>query len=328
MPAMATGASADVIGPADVRSAARRLDGVAHRTPVATSRTLDERVGARVHLKCENLQRVGAFKFRGAYNRIAALDGDGRARGIIALSSGNHAQAAALAARLCGVRATILMPSDAPATKLAATRGYGAHVELFERDSVDMDELLAAEAEQRGLVPVHPFDDPAVIAGQGTAGLELLEDVPDVDVLVVCTGGGGLLAGCAVAAHGIRPGIRVVGVEPEASPDFRCSLLAGERVHVAVAPTIADGQMLPMPGEHTFAIAQRHVEEVVTISDAELLAAMRFLFERMKLVAEPSGAAAVAALLAGKLDVAGRTVGATISGGNLGADRFAALTAG
>jgi threo-3-hydroxy-L-aspartate ammonia-lyase len=316
-----------VIGIEDVRAAARRLEGVAHRTPVLTARSLDEAAGATVLLKAENLQRVGAFKFRGAYNTVASLAPEERARGVATVSSGNHAQAVALAARLLGVPAVILMPHDAPPGKRAATEGYGAEVVTFDRYAEDREALLAALVADRGLVPVHPYDDPRVMAGQGTVALELLEDAGPLDVLLVCLGGGGLLAGCATVVKALSPETRVIGVEPEAGDDFQRSLAAGERVRIPVPRTIADGQQLPMPGALTFPVVRARVDEVVTVSDADIIRTMRFLFERVKTVAEPSGASALAALLAGKVDAAGARVGVTISGGNVGADRFGELMA-
>jgi threonine dehydratase len=315
-----------MISLADVRAAARRLDGVAHRTPVLTSRALDEAVGATVLLKAENLQRIGAFKFRGAYNAVAALSDAERARGVATVSSGNHAQALALAARLTGVRAVILMPDDAPAGKVAATEGHGAEVIRFDRYGEDREELLAALVAERALVPVHPYDDERVMAGQGTVALELIEDAGPVDVLLVCVGGGGLISGCATAAKGLLDRVRVVGVEPEAGDDTRRSLAAGERVRIPVPRTIADGQQLPQPGELTFPVIQERVDAVELASDGEIVNAMRFLFERLKTVAEPSGACALAALLAGRVgDVRGLRVGVTITGGNVTAARFAEL---
>ena len=313
----------------DVRAAARRIEGAAHRTPVLTSRALNQAVGAQVFLKAENLQRVGAFKFRGAYNAVAALSDAERGRGVATVSSGNHAQALALAARLHGARAVILMPDDAPPGKLAATAGYGAEVIRFDRYGQDREELLAALVAERGLVPVHPYDDERVMAGQGTVALELIEDAGPVDLVLVCVGGGGLVAGCATAAKGLLDGVRVIGVEPEAGDDVRRSLAAGERVRIDVPRTIADGQQLPIPGELTFEVTRRLVSEIALASDAEIVAAMRFLFERLKTVAEPSGACALAALLAGRVgDVRGLRVGVTITGGNITAERFGALIAG
>jgi threonine dehydratase len=312
----------------DVQAAARRIDGVAHRTPVLTSRALDEAVGATVFLKAENLQRIGAFKFRGAYNAVASLSDGERARGVATVSSGNHAQALALSARLLGVRATILMPDDAPAGKLAATEGHGAEVIRFDRYGQDREELLAELVAERDLIPIHPYDDERVMAGQGTVALELIEDAGPLDVMLVCVGGGGLISGCATAAKGLLEDVRVVGVEPEAGDDTRRSLAAGERVRIAVPRTIADGQQLPQPGELTFPVIQERVDAIELASDPEIVAAMRFLFERLKTVAEPSGACAVAALLAGRVgDVRGRRVGVTISGGNVTAERFAELIA-
>jgi threonine dehydratase len=310
----------------DVRAAARRIDGVAHRTPVLTSRALDEAVGATVFLKAENLQRIGAFKFRGAYNAVASLSDEERGRGVATVSSGNHAQALALAARLLGARATILMPDDAPAGKVAATEGHGAEVIRFDRYGQDREELLAALVAERGLVPIHPYDDERVMAGQGTVALELIEDAGPLDLLLVCVGGGGLIAGCATAAKGLLDDVRVVGVEPEEGDDVRRSLEAGERVRIPVPRTIADGQQLPAPGELTFPVIRERVDAVAVASDAEIVNAMRFLFERVKTVAEPSGACAIAALLAGRVgDVGGLRVGVTITGGNVTAARFAEL---
>jgi threo-3-hydroxy-L-aspartate ammonia-lyase len=310
----------------DVERAATRLDGVAHRTPVLTSRTLDERSGARVHLKAECFQRGGAFKLRGAYNKISSLDEDALRRGVIAYSSGNHAQAVAIAAGLLGTHATIVMPEDAPAAKLDATRDYGAEVVLYDRWNESREEIGARLAEERGLELVRPYDDPLVMAGQGTVALELLEDAPELDVLLVPVSGGGLIAGCATAAKA-RPGIRVVGVEPEAGDDTRRSLEAGERIRIDVPRTIADGLQAPEPGELTFEVNRRLVDEVVTVTDDEIVDAMAFLFDRLKLVAEPSGAVGVAALLSGKLDPPAPQVGVVISGGNVGAARFAELVA-
>lgn len=310
----------------DVQAAARRLDGVAHRTPVITGRSLDEATGAgRVLLKAENLQRIGAFKFRGAYNAVASLSAEERRGGVATVSSGNHAQALSLAARLHEIPAVILMPEDAPAGKLAATRGYGAEIVPFDRYSVDRDALLAELVAERGLTPIHPYDDYAVMAGQGTAALELIEDAGPLDVLLVCLGGGGLLSGCATATAALSPDTRIIGVEPETGDDFVRSLAAGERVRIDVPRTIADGQQLPIPGELTFPVVKALVDEVVTVSDEEIVAAMKLLFERAKTVAEPSGACAFAALLAGKVDAAGLRVGVTISGGNITAARFAEL---
>jgi threonine dehydratase len=309
----------------DVRRAAAVLDGVARRTPVHTSRTLDGFVGARVSLKAESFQRGGAFKFRGAYNAVSSLTPDALAQGVCTASSGNHAQAVAIAASLCGTHATILMPSDAPALKRAATESHGAEVIEFHRYAVDREQLLAALARERGLIVVHPYDDPAVMAGQGTVALELLEQAGELDAMIVPVGGGGLISGCATVVKAITPGCRMIGVEPLASDDVARSLASGRRERVTVGRTIADGQQAPTPGELTWPVIQALVDEVVTVSDAEIVAAMRFCFERCKLVVEPSGACALAALLAGRVEVGGLRVGVVLSGGNIGAEAFAAL---
>jgi threonine dehydratase len=312
----------------DVRDAAARLKGVAHHTPVLRSRTLDDLVGAEVFVKCENLQRVGAFKFRGAYNAVSRLSPEQLARGIAAYSSGNHAQAVALAARELGSTAVIVMPEDTPQSKLDAVAGYGAEIVTYDRytgDRVAIGEKLAAD---RGLALIPPYEHPQVIAGQGTAALELLEDVGELDALLVPVGGGGLIAGSAVAAKGVQPSIRVVGVEPAAGDDTLRSLAAGRRVSVEVPRTIADGQAAAVPGELTFSINRRLVDEIVLVSDDEIREGMRFAFDRMKLVMEPSGATPVAALLAGRLAPVPARVGLIVSGGNVGWRRFAELLAG
>ena len=310
----------------DVRSAAAQLEGVAHRTPVLSSRTLDRQTGAAVALKAEVFQRGGAFKFRGAYNRISRLGPDERARGVVTYSSGNHAQAVAIAASLLGATAVVVMPEDSPASKMAATRGYGAEVVLYDRYREDRVALGEAVAIERGLTLVPPYEDPLVIAGQGTAALELLQDRPDLDVLVVPVGGGGLIAGSATVAKVLRPGIRVVGVEPEAGDDTRRSLEAGTRVRLPEVPrTIADGLQVDIPGELTFALNRLLVDQVVTVTDPQIVQAMAFLFERLKVVVEPSGAVGVAALLCGAVDGGGARVGVILSGGNIAADVFARL---
>ncbi|MEZ7132827.1 threo-3-hydroxy-L-aspartate ammonia-lyase [Nonomuraea sp. AD125B] len=311
----------------DVRDAAARLKGVAHRTPVLRSRTLDALAGAEVFVKAENLQRVGAFKFRGAYNAISRLTPEQLARGIATYSSGNHAQAVALAARELGSSAVIVMPEDTPRLKREATAGYGAEIVTYDRytgDRVAIGEALAAE---RGLTLIPPYEHPHVIAGQGTATLELIEEVGELDALVVPIGGGGLIAGSATAAKGLLPGIRVIGVEPEAGDDTRRSLAAGERVSIPIPRTIADGMAAEIPGELTFSINRRLVDEVVLVSDDEIRQAMRTAFERMKTVVEPSGATPLAALLAGRLGEPPRRVGVIVSGGNLDVGRFAELLA-
>ncbi len=308
---------------ADVHAAAERLRGVAHRTPVVTSRTLDARTDAQVFLKCENLQRMGAFKFRGAYNRIVQLDERARHGGVVAFSSGNHAQGVALSARLLGVAATIVMPSDAPAAKVDATRGYGAEIVTYDRATVNRAELAESIARERGATIVPPYDDPAIIAGQATAVLELLEDAGSLDVLLVCLGGGGLLAGSAIAATAIAPSIAVYGVEPVAGDDWVQSWEAGKIVSIPMPQTIADGQRTQAPGQLTWPIVRALCAGVVTVTDDEIRAAMKFGFERLKLVLEPSGASALAALLFEKIDVRGKRVGVTLSGGNVDPLTFA-----
>jgi threonine dehydratase len=310
---------------ADVRRAAARLDGVAHRTPVLTSRTLDDRLRARVSLKAESFQRGGAFKFRGAYNAIASLSEDARSRGVCTASSGNHAQAVAIACELTGARPVILMPFDAPALKRAATESHGAEVIGFDRYASDREQLLAELAADRGLTVVHPYDNPFVMAGQGTVALELLAQAGELDVVLVPVGGGGLISGCATAVKSTAPGCRVIGVEPEASDDVARSLRSGRRERVIVSKTIADGQQTPAPGELTWPVIEALVDDVVTVSDAEIIDAMRFCFERCKLVVEPSGACALAAALAGRVAVEGARVGIVLSGGNVDAETFAAL---
>jgi threonine dehydratase len=306
-----------VIELADVEAAAGRIAGVAHRTPLLTSRTL----GENVFLKAECFQRGGAFKFRGAYNKLSTLP-DGQ--DVIAYSSGNHAQAVALAARLRGVHATIVMPEDAPTAKLEATRGYGADVITYDRWTESREEIGARLAEERGLALVKPYDDPAIMAGQGTLMLEALEDEDRFDTVVVPVSGGGLIAGCATVAKSAEPTTRVVGVEPAAGDDHGRSQAAGERVRVDIPRTIADGLGAPEPGELTWEVNSRLVDEFVAVDDAEIVEAMRFLFDRMKIVVEPSGAVGVAALLQGRLPRGGKTL-IVISGGNVGADRFAEL---
>ncbi|NUO46790.1 MAG: threo-3-hydroxy-L-aspartate ammonia-lyase [Streptomyces sp.] len=309
----------------DIRSAADRLKGVAHRTPVLRSRTLDARVGAEVFLKCENFQRVGAFKFRGAYNAASRLTPEQLARGIAAYSSGNHAQAVALAARELGSTAVIVMPEDAPPAKRAATAGYGAEIVSYDRYTGDRAAIAEALAAERGLALIPPYDHPHVMAGQGTATLELLEETGELDALLVPVGGGGLIAGSATAAKGLHPAVRIVGVEPEAGDDTKRSLEAGRRVAIPVPRTIADGQALDIPGELTFAVNQRLVDGISLVTDDEIRDAMRFAFERLKIVIEPSGATPLAALLAGRVEGLPRRVGVIVSGGNVDAARFAEL---
>ena len=313
---------------ADIEAAAARLEGVAHRTPVATSGQFDARAGCEAYFKCENLQRMGAFKFRGAYNALSLLDAEQRRRGVVAFSSGNHAQAVALAGRLLGVPTTIVMPADAPAVKVAATRGYGAEVVLYDRARGESREQVAERlAREKGAAVVPPFDHAHVIAGQGTAAKELLEDVGALDYLFVCCGGAGLLSGCAIAAAHLSPGTRVIGVEPAAGDDAARSFRTRKLVSIDVPQTIADGARTQSLGALTFPLVLRHVHDIITVSDAELVAAMRFLWERMKLVVEPTGALATAGVLGGAIDVRDRRVGIILSGGNVDLKAIAALFA-
>jgi len=305
-----------VIALADVQAAAERIAGVAHRTPVLTSRTL----GEGIFLKAECFQRGGAFKFRGAYNKLATLE---PGQDVIAFSSGNHAQAVALAARLRGVRATIVMPEDAPSAKLEATRGYGAEVVTYDRWTEDREEIGARLAEERGLVLVKPYDDPYVMAGQGTIALELLDDLQELDALVLPVCGGGLAAGCATVVKSLSPSTRMIGVEPAAGDDHARSRAAGERVRIGIPHTIADGLGAPEPGELTWQVNSELIDDFVSVSDDELVEAMTFLFDRLKVVVEPSGAAGVAALMHDRVP-RGR-VAVVLSGGNVGAARFAEL---
>ncbi|HRQ74248.1 MAG TPA: threo-3-hydroxy-L-aspartate ammonia-lyase [Phycisphaerales bacterium] len=311
----------------DIRAAAARLHGVAHRTPVMSSRSIDFMTGALTRFKCENLQRVGAFKFRGAYNAIASLSDDARRAGVLAYSSGNHARAVALAASLLGTPAVIVMPADAPRVKLAATRAYlerapaGSEIVLYDPAATVREELGARLAAERGITIVPPYDHPAVIAGQGTAGLELCEDAGPIDVLLVCCGGGGLLSGCAVATRALCRTCRIIGVEPELADDATRSFREGVLRTVRNPPTIADGARTPYLGRHTFALVTRHADDMMTVSEAEIARAALLAMVRLKLVVEPTGALALAGLL--RLareqpdEVAGRTVGVIISGGNL-----------
>ncbi len=300
----------------DIAAAARVLEGHAHRTPVMTSRTVDARTGAQVFFKCENLQRMGAFKFRGAYNALHHLDAEAKRRGVVAYSSGNHAQAVALAGQLLHVPAVIVMPHDAPAVKMEATRAYGAEVVVYQR-GVDSRETLAARlAGERGLTLIPPFDHPHVIAGQGTAAKELVEETGPLDLLLVCCGGGGLLTGCATAAKHLSPGVRVIGVEPAAGDDVTRSFRTKTLQRVDNPQTIADGARTESAGKITFPLILALVDDMLTVDDAELLETTFFLWERMKMVVEPTGALAAAALLKGKLDARGQRVGIIISGGN------------
>jgi threonine dehydratase len=307
----------------DVLAAAERLRGVANRTPVVTSHTLNEMTGAEVFLKAETFQRIGAFKFRGAYNAISALDPETRAKGVVTNSSGNHAQAVALSARLFGIPATIVMPTDAPPAKIAATRGYGAEIVFYDRYTEDRAAIADRVAAERGATMIPPYDHPLIMAGNGTTALELIDEVGDLDLLLVCLGGGGLLAGSATAAKGRKPDIEIWGVEPAAGDDWAQSFAKGERVRLSQVPrTIADGQQTEAPGKLTWPTVRPLVAGIATVTDDEIRYAMRFLFERMKLVVEPSGASALAALMSGKVDGRGKRVGVTLSGGNIGVDGF------
>jgi threonine dehydratase len=313
---------------ADIAGAAERLDGVAHRTPVMTSRTVDDRVGASVFFKCENLQRIGAFKFRGGYNVLSQLSPKQQERGVIAYSSGNHAQAIALAGRILDIPRVILMPEDAPQVKLAATRDYGAEVVTYDPETTVREELGQEIAEERGLTLIPPYDHPDVIAGQGTTADELMQQVEALDVLLVCCGGGGLLSGCAIAAHEHAPDCTVIGVEPARGDDATRSFHTGELHTVSHPDTIADGARTPYLGDYTFPLVLAHADDMVTVSDDALRHATRFLWERMKLVVEPTGALATAALLDGVVPGEGRRIGAIISGGNVDVTRAADLFRG
>jgi len=312
---------------ADVEAAARQLQQVAHRTPVMTSRTANGIAGAELFFKCENLQRMGAFKFRGAYNALSLFSAEQRAKGVLAYSSGNHAQAVALSARLLGMPAAIVMPLDAPPLKIAATRGYGAEVILYDRYKEDREALGQRLAVERGMTLIPPYDHPHVMAGQGTAAKELIEDAGTLDVLVAPVGGGGLLSGSAVATKHLVPGCAMFGVEPEAGNDVQQSLRRGEIVHIEVPKTIADGAQTQHAGQLTFPVIRALVDDVVTVSDSQLSKTMLFFAERMKLVVEPTGCLAAAAVLEGMLSVRGKRVGVILSGGNIDAQRYAQLLA-
>ena len=320
------------IDAADIQAAAQRLRGHAHHTPVLTSRTADERTGAEVFFKCENFQRMGAFKFRGAYNALAQFTPEQWRAGVIAYSSGNHAQAIALSARLLGMPSVIVMPTDSPAAKLAATRQYqhgqrGSEVVLYDRYTQDREAIGQQLAAERGMTLIPPYDHAHVMAGQGTAAAELLATTGPLDQLLVCVGGGGLIAGCAVAAHHLSPGIAVHGVEPEAGNDTQQSLARGEIVHIDTPVTIADGAQTQHSGALTFPVIQRLVSSIVTVSDAQLINTMRFFAERMKMVVEPTGCLAAAALLEGVVQASGQRVGVIVSGGNVDLARYAGFLA-
>jgi threonine dehydratase len=306
----------------NVTAAAQVLQGVAIRTPVLTSRQADEVSGARLHFKCENFQRAGAFKFRGAYNTLSRFSAEQKRHGAVAFSSGNHAQAVALAARLLGMSAVIVMPRDSAPAKLAATREYGAEIVFYDRYTEDRSELARRLVSERGATLVPPFDHPDVIAGQGTVAMELFEETGALDYLFVCVGGGGLLAGCAIAAENLSPDCKVIGVEPEAGNDAQQSLRSGAIVRIAVPQTIADGAQTAAVGELTFPVMQRLVSDIVTVSDEQLRAQMRFFAERMKIVVEPTGCLAAAAVMNRVVDVRGLRVGVVVSGGNVDVTRL------
>jgi threonine dehydratase len=309
----------------DVAAAARRLEGQAHRTPVLRSTTADRLLGAKVFFKCENFQRMGAFKFRGGYNALARFSPAQRRAGVIAFSSGNHAQAIALAARLLDIPATILMPLDAPQSKVDATRGYGGEVITFDRYTQDREALTAQLAAERGLTLIPPYDHPDVIAGQGTAARELLEEVGPLDALLVPLGGGGLLSGTALAVRALAPGCKLYGVEPEAGNDGQQSLRKGEIVHIPTPTTLADGAQTQHLGQFTFSVIRRDVDDVVTATDAQLVEAMRFFAQRMKMVVEPTGCLGFAAACHAGLPLDGLRVGVILSGGNVDLARYAQL---
>ena len=311
----------------DVVAASERIAGVAHRTPVLTSRTANEELGAEVFFKCENMQRMGAFKFRGGYNALARFDAEQRRAGVVAFSSGNHAQAIALSARLLGIPATIVMPLDAPASKIAATKGYGAQVVTYDRYTEDREQIGRDLAQKHGLTLIPPYDHADVIAGQGTAAKELFEEVGKLDAFFVCLGGGGLLSGSALATRALSPKTRLYGVEPEAGNDGQQSFRSGSIVHIDTPKTIADGAQTQHLGKLTFPIIRRDVDDILTVSDAQLIAEMKFFAARMKMVVEPTGCLGFAAARAMKDQLQGKRVGVLISGGNVDIERYAALLA-
>jgi threonine dehydratase len=312
----------------EVAAAARRIEGHAHRTPVLRSRTADEELGAQLFFKCENLQRMGAFKFRGAFNALANFDEQQRRGGVVAFSSGNHAQAIALAARILGMPATIVMPHDAPAAKVAATKGYGGQVVIYDRYKDDREQIGRELAQKHGMTLIPPYDHPDVMAGQGTAAMELFEETGPLDALFVPLGGGGLLSGTALATRALAPQCKLYGVEPEAGNDGQQSFRSGSIVHIDTPSTIADGAQTQHLGQHTFAVIRRDVDDVLTASDAQLVEAMRFFATRMKLVVEPTGCLGFAAAREMKAQLRGLRVGVLISGGNVDVERLGALLAG
>lgn len=312
----------------DVVAAARRIDGHAHHTPVMRSSTIERETGAEFFFKCENFQRVGAFKFRGAFNALSRFDDAQKKAGVIAFSSGNHAQAVALSAKLLGIPATIVMPTDAPAGKMAATRGYGATVVTYDRYSEDRDAIARRLAAETGATVIPPFDHPDIVAGQGTAAKELFEEVGDLDALFVCMGGGGLLAGSALAAKALSPGCNVYGVEPEAGNDGQQSLRTGHIVKIDTPRTIADGAQTQAPGEITFAIIRQTVDDILTATDAELVDGMRFFASRMKIMVEPTGCLGFAGARQLAPRFPGGRIGVIVSGGNVDLGRFCGLVSG
>lgn len=312
----------------DVVQAAGRIAGVANRTPVLTSRTVDEAFGAQVFFKCENMQRMGAFKFRGAYNALMKFSPEQRRAGVVAFSSGNHAQAIALSAKLLGIPATIVMPQDAPAAKVAATRGYGGNVVLYDRYTQDREQIGRDLAQQHGLTLIPPYDHPDVIAGQGTAAKELFEEVGPLDAFFVCLGGGGLLSGSALSTRALSPDCRLYGVEPEAGNDGQQSFRKGEIVHIDTPQTIADGAQTQHLGNLTFPIIRRDVDDILTAGDDELLQCMRFFAERMKIVVEPTGCLGFAAARRMKDELRGKKVGILVSGGNVDLAKLSGFLAG
>ena len=308
-----------------IKEAALRIDGHIHRTPVVTSHSFNEQAGCEVFFKCENLQRAGAFKIRGATNKILSLTPDEKRRGVAAFSSGNHAQAVALASREAGVSAIIAMPDDAPKAKVAATRAYGAEIIFYDRQNQDREAVAVEIAQRDGRVLVPPYDDYLILAGQGTCGLEFLEEVPDLDCLLAPCSGGGLFAGVSVAAKALNPDIRCFPVEPETADDTRQSFLKGERVAIPPPPTIADGLRVQSPGTLTFPVLQKTAEDVLTVSDDDIVETIKFFLFRMKLLVEPSGAAAAAAVLMRKLPASAKGVGVIVSGGNIDAELLSRL---
>ena len=312
----------------DVAAAAARLQGQAHRTPVMRSRTIDGELSAQLFFKCENLQRMGAFKFRGAFNALSRFDAQQRQSGVVTFSSGNHAQAIALSARLLGMTATIIMPNDAPAAKVAATRGYGGNVVLYDRFTEDREQIGRDLAEKHGMTLIPPYDHPDVIAGQGTAAKELIEDVGDLDALFVCLGGGGLLSGSALAVRALSPRCKIYGVEPEAGNDGQQSFRSGKIVHIDTPKTIADGAQTQHLGAYPFEIIRRDVDDILTVTDPDLIDAMRFFATRMKLLVEPTGCLSLAGARAMKAQLKGLRVAVIISGGNVDLNRFCALLGG